>query len=136
MQENNTNNGIDRTLSEWSAAFATGDIDSLVSLVIEDAEFWTHGMPAIVGRPALREAFSAFFNAYSAVQVFDERERLIGEGWALLRGVEFNTLTPVGGGDPLEYTQRAMSVLRVDPDGRWRFARGMTNQETQENETA
>jgi uncharacterized protein (TIGR02246 family) len=136
MPVNDTNNGINRTLSEWSTAFSTGNIDALVSLVVEDGEFWTHGMPAIVGRRALREAFATFFSAYSAVQAFDEKERLIGDGWALLRGIEFNTLTPAGGGDPVEYTQRALSVLRLDSDGRWRFARGMTNQETQENEMA
>jgi uncharacterized protein (TIGR02246 family) len=132
MPVNDTHDGIDRTLSEWSTAFLNGNIDALVSLVVEDAEFWTHGMPAIVGRPALREAFSTFFDAYSAVQEFEEIERFIGEGWALLRGTEFNTLTPTGGGDPVEYTQRALSVLRLDSDGRWRFARGMTNQDSAE----
>jgi uncharacterized protein (TIGR02246 family) len=136
MSVKDTNDGIDRTLSEWATAFSTGTVDALVSLVVEDAEFWTHGMPAVVGRPALRKAFSTFFSAYSAVQVFDEKERLIGDGWALLRGIEVNTLTAAGGGDPVEYTQRAFSVLRLDSDGRWRFARGMTNQETQENEIA
>ena len=131
----NDNHGIDLTLSEWAAAFSAGDTDVLLSLVAEDAEFWTHGMPAIVGHSALRESFDAFFAAFSVVQVFDERERLIGDDWVLLRGVEFNTLSPAGGGEPVEYLQRAFSVLRRESDGRWRFARGMTNQETQEQET-
>lgn len=127
---NEPDDGINRTLSEWSTAFSIGDVEALVSLVNEDAEFWTHGMPAIVGRAALRDAFSAFFDVYSAVQEFNEVERIIGDGWALLRGTEFNTLTPVGGGDPVEYIQRAFSILSCDSDGRWRFARGMTNQDT------
>jgi uncharacterized protein (TIGR02246 family) len=132
----NANQGIDQTLSEWAAAFSAGDIGVLLSLVSEDAEFWTHGMPAVVGRSALREAFDTFFGAFSVVQKFDEQERLMGDGWVLLRGVEVNTLTPVGDGEPIEYRQRAFSVLRRYSDGRWRFARGMTNQETQENELA
>ena len=127
--------GIDLTLSEWAAAFSAGDIDVLLSLVSEDAEFWTHGMPAIIGRSAFREAFDTFFGAFSVVQVFDEKERLIGDGWALLRGVENNTLVPVSGGEPIEYLQRAFSVLRRESDGRWRFSRGMTNQESQVQET-
>jgi ketosteroid isomerase-like protein len=76
---NEPDDGINRTLSEWSTAFSIGDVEALVSLVNEDAEFWTHGMPAIVGRPALRDAFSAFFDVYSAVQEFNEVERIIGD---------------------------------------------------------
>ena len=55
-------------------------------------------------------------------------ERQVQGNWALLRGLEINTLTPKKGGEASEYRQRAFSVLRRSQDGRWRFARGMTNQ--------
>ena len=122
--------GIEQTLAEWAQFFAEGDVAGLVSLVTPDAEFWTHGMPPIVGRNALREAFEAFFELYSVQQRFEILERLTGDGWVLLRGVEFNTLVPKAEGESEEYTQRAFSVLRQDKDGRWRFLRGMTNQES------
>jgi uncharacterized protein (TIGR02246 family) len=120
--------GIDLSLQEWALAFAAGDSERLVSLVTADAEFWSQDAPPILGRTALREAFADFFTQFSAVQRFIEKERLVLNDWALIRGLEINTLTPAGGGEESEVRQRAFSVLRLENDGRWRFARGMTNQ--------
>jgi ketosteroid isomerase-like protein len=43
--------------------------------------------------------------------------------------MEHNRVTPRGG-EPVEISQRAFMVLRREPDGRWRYARGMTNLES------
>jgi len=119
---------IDRTLTEWADAIRRGDTAALVALVSEDAEFWTHGAPPVVGREQLESAFKAFFAEYSAVQRFEEKERTVVGDYAFLRGEEVNTLTPKTGGEKFEYRQRAFSILRRGDDGRWRFWRGMTNQ--------
>jgi uncharacterized protein (TIGR02246 family) len=120
--------GIDKTLDEWFRAMKRGDSAALVSLVTKDAEFWTQGAPPIKGRTALKEAFDKFLTQFSAEQRFVEVERQVSGKWAFIRGLEINILKPKAGGEPTEYRQRAFSILRLEPDGRWRFARGMTNQ--------
>ena len=122
------NSEIDRTLAEWAAAIAKGDVALICSLVTEDAEFWTHGTAPLVGRYAVESALKPLLEAYRFSQRFDEQERCLGPDWSLLRGVEYNTLEPRKGGPRREVKQRAFSVLRRESDGRWRFARGITNQ--------
>ena len=122
-----TDKGIDKTMAEWFQAVKRGDSAVLASLVTEDAEFWTHGAPPLKGRTELKNAFDAFFTQYKTEQRFVELERHVFGKWAFIRGEEINILTPKAGEEPVEYRQRAFSVLHKDSDGRWRFARGMTN---------
>lgn len=122
------NAGIDRTLAEWAAAIAEGDLALISSMVTEDAEFWTHGAAPLVGRAAVESAFKPILEAYKFSQRFDEQERYLGPTWALLCGVEYNTMEPRNGGPRRQVEQRAFSLLRRESDGRWRFARGITNQ--------
>lgn len=120
--------GIARTLQEWAAAIEEGNVEKLASLVTEGAEFWTHGADPVVGRRQVVEAFQPVFDRYRMEQRFEQREQRIADDWAFLRGVEINVMVPRGGGQRREIRQRAMSVLQRGSDGRWRFARGMTNQ--------
>lgn len=124
---------IDRTLAEWASAVAEGDLGTIAALVSEDARFWTHGARPLVGRQAVVEAFKPFFEQYKLSQRFEVHERWVGPDWAFLRGLEINTLEPRNGGPRREIRQRAFSLLRRHPDGRWRFARGMTNQGPEES---
>jgi uncharacterized protein (TIGR02246 family) len=122
------NAGIDRTLAEWAAAIAEGNLALISSMVTEDAEFWTQGAAPLIGRRAVESAFKAILEAYKFSQRFDEHERYVSLTWALLRGVECNTLEPRNGGPQRQVEQRAFSIIRRGSDGRWRFARGITNQ--------
>jgi uncharacterized protein (TIGR02246 family) len=135
MESNDdSHRGIDLTFREWAEAFSGADSEGLVSLVTADAEFWTQEAPPLVGRTALRKAFDDFFAQFSAEQRFIEVERQVQGQWAFIRGLEINKLTSAAGGEVSEVRQRAFSVLRREDDGRWRFARGMTNQGPIESE--
>ena len=123
------NRAIDETFAAWMEAGKEGDVETLISLVTEDAEFWTHGAPAIKGREAATAMFLAAFARYALEQRFESYERIVTDGWAFEGGLERNTVTPRDGGEPIRYDQRAFMVLRREPDGRWRYARGMTNLE-------
>jgi uncharacterized protein (TIGR02246 family) len=115
-------------LDAWQEALAAADGPAVTVLVTDSAEFWPHGAPPIKGRAALAEAFAPFFAAYQLLQTFDCSELIIRGDLALLRGLERNRLIPRAGGDTTIVIQRAFSVVRRSADGRWRFARGMTNQ--------
>jgi uncharacterized protein (TIGR02246 family) len=120
---------IDELFAAWMEAGRRGDVAALVSLITEDAEFWTHGAPAVKGRQAVTAMFEGFFAAFHFEQSFETLERVVADGWAFVRGTETNRVTPKGG-ETVEIRQRAFMVLRREEDGRWRFARGMTNLET------
>jgi uncharacterized protein (TIGR02246 family) len=119
---------IDALFAEWKSAMGRGDAERLLTLIAEDAEFWTQGAAPVKGRDAVRTLFAAFFDTVSMRQDFEEIERVVAGDIAFIRGNETNTLTPRAGGGPVEVHQRAFMLLRR-VDGQWRFARGMTNRE-------
>jgi uncharacterized protein (TIGR02246 family) len=118
---------VAETFDAWAAAVRAGDLETIVGLVAEDAEFWTNSRPPLVGREQVREAFAPLLAGYALEQDFDCHELVVAGEWALVRGLERNQLTSRAGGEPLRRRQRAFSVLRRGDDGVWRFARGMTN---------
>lgn len=120
--------GIYALLAAWRGALREGDIEAVTTLVTEDAEFWSHGAAPLTGRPALADAFRPFFTGYEFLQDFDCHELVVRGDLAFMRGLERNRLVPRDGGDTMEVEQRAFSVMRRGVDGRWRFARGMTNE--------
>ncbi len=121
------NRAIDETFAAWMEAGKKSDVETLVSLMTEDIEFWTHGAPAVKGRDAATALFQGAFARFALEQRFESHERIVTAGWAFERGLERNFITPRDGGETVQHDQRAFMVLRRDPDGRWRYARGMTN---------
>src|ERR1043166_9227472 len=119
---------IDALFAEWKSAMSGGAVVMLLSLITEDAEFWTHGAAPVKGRDAVRALFIAFFDTVSMRQDLEEIERLVDGDISFVRGFETNTLTPTTGDGTVEVRQRAFMLLRRT-DGQWRFARGMTNRE-------
>lgn len=122
---------IAETFDRWDAAMRAGDVESLLELVTEDAEFWTSSQPALKGREALGAAFEPLFQGFELEQDFECEELIVAGDWAFARGTERNRLTPKGEGDSVRQSQRAFSVLHRGDDGVWRFARGMTNRPPQ-----
>jgi uncharacterized protein (TIGR02246 family) len=120
--------GIYALLETWRSALRKGDIEAVANLVTEDAEFWSHGAAALTGRRALADAFRPFLTGYELLQDFDCHELIVRGDLAFMRGLERNRLEPRSAGETLEVQQRAFSVMRRGVDGRWRFARGMTNE--------
>jgi uncharacterized protein (TIGR02246 family) len=68
------NRAIDQTFADWTEAGKKGDIEALVSLITEDAEFWTHGAPAVKGREAATAMLQAAFARYALEQRFESHE--------------------------------------------------------------
>jgi len=123
----NRHSEIDSLFARWSAAIASKDVDTLVGLVTEDAEFWSNGAAPLKGRSAVRATFEAFFSRFDFRQDFEFVELIVLADAAFARGIEHNHLHPVAGGEDIEHTQRAFMLILREADGEWRFARGMTN---------
>ena len=111
----------------WMSIVASGDSRGLAELVTDDYEVWTHGAPSLGGRRAVVDVMGAALARHTVTQSYEPAETVIAGNWAFQRGVERFRIVPRDGGPPRENAQRAFIVLRRGDDGRWRYARGMTN---------
>lgn len=111
----------------WVAAVANRDVIAIGDLLTEDYEVWAHGAPAQRGQQAAAAAMGAALAKFSIDQSFEPLETVVAGDWAFQRGIERMRLRPVDGGPEREMTQRALVILQLGTDGRWRYARGMTN---------
>jgi ketosteroid isomerase-like protein len=57
---------------------------------------------------------------------FDSEERLVSGDLAVERGWDVQTIRPRSGGVSQTRRQRVILVLRCDSDGKWRYARGIS----------
>jgi uncharacterized protein (TIGR02246 family) len=119
--------GIEELHGRWVTAVTRPDAELLRDLVTDDYEVWAHGAESIRGPDAVVQAMRAALSLYRVAPRFDVVETIIADPWAFQRGIEHMTVTPLGGGEPVVRSQRALVILRRGEDGRWRYARGMTN---------
>jgi ketosteroid isomerase-like protein len=120
--------GIAAARSAWVTAVANGDADALVDLLTSDYEVWANGAPPIVGPENAANAMRAALRRFHVEQSFEPLETIVAGDWAFERGIERMRVTPRDGGPSQTMSQRALLVLQRGADGKWRYARGMTNQ--------
>jgi uncharacterized protein (TIGR02246 family) len=113
--------------AEWVAAIRRGDHAALADLLDADYEGWTDGAPDLRGRATAVEVMRQALSQYEIEQRFESIELLLSGTLAVDRGIESFVLVPRSGGESRSQRQRALLVLRRGTDGRWRYARGMTN---------
>jgi ketosteroid isomerase-like protein len=108
---------------QLAAAFEAPDPTSWVDYYTEDAIFVGPGMPAIEGRSALLEAARTF--RISSMEI--TAESTLGSGdFASTLGRGSWVSGPEGSG-AAHVRRRFLMVWRREPDGRWRIARELLN---------
>ena len=125
--ETSDQEAIDKLFRDWAEAGRRGDAHAMAQMVTEDAEFWTQAAPPLKGRDEVATRMAAFFETYQIDQGFERQELVVSGDLAFVRGMESNRVTPRDGSPVMEIRQRAFSVLFREPDGTWKFARGMTH---------
>jgi uncharacterized protein (TIGR02246 family) len=119
---------IQRLTEEWVAAVRTKDIARLTNMVTEDAVFLPPGYPAIRGKQAVEAMYKSFFPQFSSVEQTANLEEVeVAGDWAFAWGTESFVLVPQAGGLQIHMQGKGMSILRRQPDGSWKFARGINN---------
>lgn len=131
-QEGTAEEAIDQLFREWAEAGRRGDARAMAQMVTEDAEFWSHGAAPLKGRDEVVARMTTFFEGYEIDQGFERQEIVLSGDLAFVRGMEINRVVPRDGAPVLEIRQRAFSILFREPEGPWRFARGMTNKAPEE----
>jgi uncharacterized protein (TIGR02246 family) len=124
---------IEELVAQWVSATREKDIASLLELMTEDVAFLPAAGPAILGRAGARAVYERLFAQASLV----ESRPAVGEiqiagDWAFLTGTDELVLTMAATGERMHLKGRAISILRRQSEGSWKFARGINNMLRQE----
>lgn len=120
-------NSPEATTAAWMAAVANRDANALRELLTDDYELWANGAAPAIGPDAAVQTMGDLISRFSIEQSFELRDTIAAVDWTFQWGVERITLIPIDGGDATTIVQRTMLLFRRGDDGRWRYARGMTN---------
>jgi uncharacterized protein (TIGR02246 family) len=116
---------IDALYAAWREAFQRQDLEAIFDLLTPDYVLWAPGAPPM-DRDALRPRLAAALETYEIAPAFECEERIVVGDLAFERGWDIQEARPRAGGDPVSQRQRVFLILRRRSDGRWRFARGMS----------
>ncbi len=119
---------IDRTREAHVAALNIGDVDAWATAFANDGVQMPPNAPANVGRDNIQAWPGAFLSAFRAeFALAPEEVQVTGADWAFERGTYKITLTPKGGGDPIQDAGKYITVYQRQPDDRWAMARDIWN---------
>jgi uncharacterized protein (TIGR02246 family) len=111
---------IRELIATWMAASQAGDIETVLDLMTDDVVFMVPGR-----EPFGKEAFAAASKGMQDMRMEGTNEirelQVLGD-WAYLRTYIQLTIT-VSGGEPMRRAGYTLTILRKQPDGRWRLAR-------------
>jgi uncharacterized protein (TIGR02246 family) len=111
---------IRELVATWMRASEAGDAETVLSLMADDALFMTPGR-----EPFGKHEFAAAARSMKGVRMeaaSDIKElKVLGE-WAYLRNYVKVTMTPPGG-EPVRRAGYTLTILRKEPDGKWRLVR-------------
>jgi uncharacterized protein (TIGR02246 family) len=128
MHALNDREAIRQLTEQWLAAVRQKDTARLVDMVTEDALFLPPGFPPIRGRQAVEAMYQSFFPQFRSVeQTVSVEEVEVAGDWAFTWGVETFVLVPNSGAPAIHMQGKGMTILRRQPDGSWKFARGINN---------
>jgi len=111
---------IRELVNVWLAASKAGDLQTILSLMTNDVIFMVPGR-----RPFGKEAFAAASQGMQNVSmegISNIQEIQVLGDWAYLRNYIEMVVTPPNGA-PVRRSGYTLTILRKEPDGRWRLAR-------------
>jgi uncharacterized protein (TIGR02246 family) len=111
---------IRELLARWFDASKTGDTETVLSLMTDDAVFMVPGREPF-GRAAFQRASNDMKGARLEGTADVQELRVLGD-WAYMRTRATVTVTPPGR-DPVMRSGYILTILRKEPDGHWRLAR-------------
>ena len=120
-----TDSEIDQLYTAWGEAFHRKNTEAILELLTPDYVLWAADAPAI-NRDSLGPRLAATFDAYDITPSFEREERLVSGDFAFERGWDVQEIRPRSGGETTTHRQRVFLVLQRGADGKWRFARGMS----------
>ena len=117
--------------AEWAAAASEGrDVERLISYWTEDAVVLPPGLPAVVGQAALREYVQGSLQIPGFRITWTSTDAAFSPDQNLAYLFSRNEVTlNAPDGTPITTAGRAITIWRREPDGEWRCAVDIWNDE-------
>ena len=117
--------------AEWAALSSKGkDVDRIVAFWTDDARVFAPGLPAFSGKAALRSYVEGALAIPGFHITWITSEASLSQDGQLAYLLSTNAVTMPGpGGQPVTTNGRAVTVWRREPDGNWRCAVDIWNDE-------
>ncbi len=126
---------IKQLAEDWRAGWLGGDPETLLALLSDEPVLIMSHEPAIIGKEAIRTLYQYVFENYTFTsdenyirttdvgQMEVEVDGDLGYIWSRYT----NTETPKAGGETIKDHGQAVSIVRCQHDGSWKFARLIIN---------
>ena len=102
-----------------------GDFDAWISSFTEDAIVMPPNEPALMNKQAIGQWNAPIFEQFDLHEESDYREVEVAGDWGYIRAHWIWTLTPKDGGKSVQDTGYSIWIVRRQPDGSWKIARGI-----------
>ena len=112
---------IRKLVDTWLAASKAGDLQTVLSLIADDAVFMVPGQKPF-GKEAFMTASQGLERATIEATSEIQEIQVLGD-WAFMRNYLDVTMTPAPGAESVRRTGYTLTILQKDPDGEWRLAR-------------
>ena len=109
------------------AMAATGNADSMATVVTSDAELMPPNEPAVHGLDAVKKWAETMFSQASVSGRYTSSDVTVSGDLAVARFTGELTITPKAGGAPVTERIKGIHVMRRQPDGSWKIAQDVWN---------
>ncbi len=107
------------------AAFSSAEPN--MGYLAADAVLMPPNEPAVSGTEAIDAWVRDFLAQFTATVAYTSSEITVSGDWAIEHYAGTLTLTPVGGGDPMEEVLKGIHVYRRGADGSWKMVYDVWN---------
>lgn len=109
------------------AMAATGNADSMATVVTSDAELMPPNEPAVHGLDAMKKWAETMFSQASLSGRYTSSDVTVSGDLAVARYTGELTITPKAGGAPVTERIKGIHVMKRQPDGSWKIAQDVWN---------
>ena len=106
-------------MDTWLSATTAGDLQTVLTLMSDDAIFLVPGQPPMQGKRAFADAFQAMVPVVRIEATHENREIEIHGDIAWCWSHLNVTITPRIGGQVSRRSGHTLSILRKEPEGNW-----------------
>jgi uncharacterized protein (TIGR02246 family) len=110
-------------IARWHSATAVGDIDSVLTLMADDAVFLVAGQPPLMGRTKFEIGLRKLLESHRIDSKGEVREIQVSAGLAYCWTHLTVSITPLAGGKANVRSGNVLSVFRKRSDGSWVLVR-------------
>ena len=114
---------ISRLVAQWHSATAAGDVDAVLGLMAEDVVFLVAGQPPMKGRGNFEKGLRTLLSTHRLESTSDIQEIYVSGDLGYCWSVLSVRVIPLSGGDGMERTGSALSILRKQASGAWLVVR-------------